>query len=266
MKHSVFIILIWLLPMVGCFEYSPNQVILDDDEKNLTAKNLQKIGAQNPSDTIVVAFMGDSQRWYDETEEFVSHVNSTHDVDFVIHGGDISDFGLVKEFQWINEILTDLKAPYITVVGNHDLLANGKKVYVEMYGEYNYAFNYGDFRFIILDTNSREYEFNGRVPDLEWLQRMLDENFDNRKVIVASHVPPWDGDFDDNLEQSYANIVASDPNVVLSLHAHSHSFLDREFYEDGTRYVVTTSMQKEGYILLKLWNDGVAVERISYDD
>lgn len=265
MKHKLYIF-VCLLTLVGCFEYSPNQIILDDSEKNLTAKNIQKLGQQAPSDTLTIAFMGDSQRWYDEAEDFVSHVNLFQDVDFVLHGGDISDFGLVKEFRWVNEILSELKAPYLTAVGNHDLLANGKKVYTEMYGEYNYAFDYGDFRFIILDTNSREYEFNGRVPDLEWLQRMLDENTENRSVVVASHVPPWDGDFDDNLEQAYAEILANDPNVVLSLHAHTHSFLDREFYNDGVRYFVTTTVQKEGYAILKLSNGGVSIEMVSYDD
>ena len=38
--------------------------------------------------------MGDSQRWYDETADFVSHLNKRDDIDFVIHGGDVSDFGV----------------------------------------------------------------------------------------------------------------------------------------------------------------------------
>ena len=264
-KHSVFIISLFI-PLFGCFEYNPNEIILDDDEKNLTIKHLQKIATQNPSDTISIAFMGDSQRWYDETEDFVGHVNQNFDFDFVLHGGDISDFGLVKEFQWVNEILSDLKAPYLTAVGNHDLLANGKKIYNEMFGEYNYVFEYGDFRFIVIDTNSREYAFSGRVPDLDWLQRMLNENAANKKVIVVSHVPPWDGDFDSNLENDYVTMLADDPNVILSLHAHSHNFLDREFYNDGTRYFVTTSMGDEGYAMIKLWSDGMEIEQISYDD
>jgi len=264
-KHSL-LISVCFLPLFGCFEYSPNQIILDDSEKNLTARNIQKISQRAPTDTLTVAFMGDSQRWYDETEDFVRHVNQFNDVDFVLHGGDISDFGLVKEFRWVNEILSELKAPYLTVVGNHDLLANGRKVYTEMFGDYNYAFDYGDFRFIILDTNSREYEFSGRVPDLEWLQQMLDENTENRSVIVASHIPPWDGDFDPNLQQSYAGILANDSNVVLSLHAHKHSFLDQEYYNDGVRYFVTTSMQKEGYALLKFSASEVFIEMVSYDD
>lgn len=45
--------------------------------------------------------MGDSLRWYNEAEDFVTVLNKRNDVDFVIHGGDISDFGLTKEFMWV---------------------------------------------------------------------------------------------------------------------------------------------------------------------
>ena len=38
--------------------------------------------------------MGDSQRWYDETLDFVGEINKRDDIDFVIHGGDMSDFGV----------------------------------------------------------------------------------------------------------------------------------------------------------------------------
>jgi len=258
-------IVIFILILQGCFEYNPNQVILDDDEKGLTAKNVAKIQATATPDTIRLGFMGDTQRFYEETEAFVSHAN-TQDLSFIMHGGDISDFGLVKEFQWVNDIMSESKVPYLTAVGNHDLLANGRKVYREMYGEYNYAFNYGSYRFIVLNTNSREFEFNGRVPDLNWLRDRLDENTENLNVIVISHIPPFDGDFDANLEDEYASILANDPNVVLSLHAHRHSFLDEEYYSDGVRYFVTTTVDKEGYAILKLWENGLSIDRVIFDD
>jgi hypothetical protein len=34
--------------------------------------------------------MGDSQRWYDETEQFVKHINRRNDIDFVITRGRVS--------------------------------------------------------------------------------------------------------------------------------------------------------------------------------
>nr|WP_246205955.1 metallophosphoesterase [Fulvivirga aurantia] len=250
----------------SCFEYNPNQIILDDDEKNLTEKYVAEIQAKPAPDTIKMAFMGDTQRFYDEAELFVKDANKRDDITFIMHGGDISDFGLVKEFRWVHDIMSESKVPYLTAVGNHDLLANGKKVYREMYGDYNYTFTYGNYLFVILDTNSREYEFNGNIPDLNWLSARLEENTANRNVIVISHVPPYNSDFDDELEAEYASILANDPNVVLSLHAHEHSYLDEEVYGDGVRYFVTTTVNKEGYALLSLWDDGLSIERVKFDD
>ena len=53
--------------------------------------------------------MGDSQRWYDATEDFVKEINKRDDIDFVIHGGDMSDFGVTKEFLWQRDIMNGLK-------------------------------------------------------------------------------------------------------------------------------------------------------------
>lgn len=77
------------------FEYHPYDTRLDKKYKNINAKNLEELTAKDRhSDTVRFVFMGDSQRWYDETEDFVKHVNRRNDMDFVVHGGDISDFGM----------------------------------------------------------------------------------------------------------------------------------------------------------------------------
>ncbi|MDX1629224.1 MAG: metallophosphoesterase [Fulvivirga sp.] len=261
MKRLLALILLFIS---GCFEYNPNQIILDDDEKDLTRKHIARIQATPVPDTIKIAFMGDTQRFYDETVHFVEHVNQRDDLSFIIHGGDISDFGLVKEFKWVNDILSSSQVPYLTAVGNHDLLANGRKVYNRMYGANNYVFNYGNFRFIILDTNSREYGFNGNVPDLNWLQDMLNDNEADRETIVIGHIPPFDDDFDDALEMEYATILANDPHVNLSLYAHQHNFRDEEYYDDGVRYFVTTTTQDKGYALLKLWEGDFSIEIVNF--
>ena len=63
-------------------------------EKNLNEKNIQAITTKlKDQKEFRFAFISDTQRWYDETESMVSHINKRGDVDFVIHGGDLSDFG-----------------------------------------------------------------------------------------------------------------------------------------------------------------------------
>lgn len=257
------LLVLFLLQLQACFEYNPNQIILDNDQKDLTEKNILKIVSVPAPEIIKFILMGDSQRFYDESSDFVKSVNELKNISFVVHAGDISDFGLSQEFKWIHEIMSKVTFPYVTVVGNHDLLANGTKVYQSMYGSFNYSFEYGNYKFIMLNTNSREYGFSGSIPDLMWLRQQL-ENKQNKEAIIISHIPPFDEDFDNNLEHEYARILAEDPQVKLSLHGHRHAFMDEEYYQDGVRYFVTTSMEKRGYAIISLAPEGPQIEIRSY--
>lgn len=248
----------------GIFQFNPNQITLKESEKNLNAKNVEQIHQRTPGDTLRFIFMGDTQRWYDESSDFIKSANAQPGVDFVVHAGDISDFGLSTEFKWINKIMQKLEVPYVTVVGNHDLVANGPIVYEQMYGPMDYAFEFGNNKFIFINTNSREYQFNGLVPNLPWLQSELRDNPDNKNAIIMAHAPPFDSDFDPKLQAKFTDMLAQDPNVRFTLYGHQHTFKDGEYYNDGVHYYVTTSMGERGYLLVTSWNDGYKVERITY--
>ena len=88
------------LLIAGCdmIDYHPYDVHISG-ETDVNAHNIAQIeqNCQNKT-TIRFVTMGDSQRWYDETDDFVSHLNKRDDIDFVIHGGDVSDFGVTDEF------------------------------------------------------------------------------------------------------------------------------------------------------------------------
>ncbi|KAA0993288.1 metallophosphoesterase family protein [Dyadobacter aurulentus] len=262
-----FLLIPGLLLLSSCdslFLYNPNQVKLLNGESNLNARNIERLNRIPASDTLKFILMGDSQRWYDESEDFVESANKQRDISFVLHAGDISDFGLSQEFKWVNRILSKLNVPYMTVIGNHDVVANGPDAYRKMYGEFNYSFEYGDHKFIFINTNSREYAFDGSVPDVAWLRAELADNPGNKDMIVVAHIPPYDHDFDKNLENEYARLLAENPNVHLSLYGHQHSFSDGDYYEDGVRYVITTSMGARGYLKIKVWKGGQEIERVEF--
>jgi len=263
--HSVILTLsFFLLSCEDLFQFNPNQIILKESEKNLNAKSIQQIQALALSDTTRFILVGDTQRWYDETADFVKSANKQKDISFVLHAGDISDFGLTWEFEWVNKILQKLDAPYLTVIGNHDIVANGPDVYARMYGALNYSFEYGDNKFIFLNTNSREYAFNGTTPDLDWLKMELSNNPDNKNVILTAHVPPFDADFDQDMAEKYTSMLAADPNVKFTLYGHQHAFKEGEFYDDGVNYILTTSMGNRGYMIISTWKGGYKVDRIEY--
>lgn len=250
----------------GIFQFHPNQIILEEDEKNLTEKNLVKIRKQSPEDTLRLLVMGDTQRFYDQAEDFVKVANSYENIDFVIHLGDISDFGMSQEFLWVHDILKKLKWPYLTVVGNHDLIANGKKVYQQVYGNLNYSFVYGETKFIFIDSNSREYNFNGKVPDINNLKSELTRNTEEswNQAVIVSHIPPFDSDFDKSLEMEYHNVLSESGLVGLSLHGHKHSWTTEKKYDGNITYHVTTTVKKRGFSLIKIWKGGFEIEKVFY--
>ena len=67
-------------------------------ERDINARNIAKIEEYtNAKKEFTFAFISDTQRWYDETEDVVKSINGKG-VNFVIHGGDLTDFGATYEF------------------------------------------------------------------------------------------------------------------------------------------------------------------------
>ena len=246
------------------FEYHPNAIRLDESERNLTEKSLKRLQAQEAGDTVRFILMGDTQRFYDHIQDFSRSAAQQADIEFMLHCGDISDFGMAQEFRWVHSLLKQLPFPYLTVVGNHDLLANGKKVYNEMYGPLNYHFDYGGIRFVMIDANSREYNFNGKVPDIGWLKSALELPSSVHQAVVVSHIPPFDSDFDPKLEQQWVKAVKGSKLSRLSLHGHQHSSSINTPYGDELSVVVTNSMKGRSYYIVEIWKEGFDVQEVKY--
>jgi len=162
-----------LLGLAGCdlLEFSPNDHRVPKEFTNLTQQNLAKLQARPlpAGDTLRFVFTGDSQQFYDEAEALVASVNQQPGLAFLVVAGDISGFGLAREMRWVDEKMRRLSVPYVTVIGNHDLVGNGREAYQRIYGPLDYSFVYGDTKFVFIDTNGREYNFDGTAPNLGWL-------------------------------------------------------------------------------------------------
>ncbi|HEY0655788.1 MAG TPA: metallophosphoesterase [Chryseosolibacter sp.] len=245
------------------FEYSPNQVYDKNSKVGLNAKNLELLYSRPQDDTITIAFVGDSQRFYDELDLFIDTVNNIAAVDFVLLAGDISDFGLLTEFELISDMLSKLEKPYIGVVGNHDVVSRGEQVFERMFGPLNFSFHYGGVKFIAHNTNGKEY-MTGNVPDLNWLRSQLVESDTSKYFIPVSHVPPFSADFDEDLVGPYTTLFSETPSLLISLHGHIHTHKDGYPYNDGIRYMTTHSFDKKSFVLLKIYNGKVDFSLIDY--
>ena len=94
------------------------------------------------------------------------------------------------------------------VLGNHDCLGTGFDVYLKVFGEDNFAFTVGNVRFICLNTNALEYDYSHPVPDFNFMEDEL-RNMPAgiEKTIVAMHVPPGDGEFNNNVGRAFEHYV-----------------------------------------------------------
>lgn len=265
MKWSVLLLILPLLfSCKDLFLYSPDEVRLNENERNLNIKNIQKIKSQPSLDSFSFIVVGDSQRFYDELEDFVSVVNNFPGISFVVQLGDISDFGLNKEFRWINRRLEKLKVPYLTVIGNHDMLANGRLVYNKMFGAEDFSFDHNNSRFIFLNTNSQEVGFNGSLPNLDWLQQQISSGIHMKNILVFSHVAPFSSAFDKALEQPFTNLLATHNNVRLSIHGHEHHYIFGKPYPGHVPYLVVASMNKRNYAVITVTGTNYQVKEIHY--
>jgi len=265
-----FLPMVWLILIIiatSCneiFEYSPYVIDFDDDEQNLTQKNISKLLSTEARDTLVIALTGDSHRFYDQSERLVNTLNQQYNIDFLIHTGDFADYGIPQQYQWGNLIFSKLNKPYFVVIGNHDLVSNGEDSYREMFGNLNFSFIYDSIKFIFINTNSREYEFNGRVPDLNWLEKDITPNETFEKVILVFHTPPFDSDFDSEMEKDFMQILLDAGNVLFTTHGHLHSFNLSDPYSNGIQFINTSSVEKDEFVLVKIILNEITIDVIDF--
>ncbi len=260
-------LIVLLTSWAGCgkFETSPYATTTPDAPRLSNVENVARLAAREPhdDDTVTIVFTGDAQRFYEEQEAIVAKANSIPNVDLFIIAGDITDFGLAQEFQWVHERMERLTMPWFAVVGNHDLQANGTQVYLQSFGPLDFSFTYKGYKFLFHDTNGREYGNNGSAPDIPWLaSEMADDAPDH--FIAVSHVPPFNGDFDQALVAPYAQQLGSDERTILSLHGHTGSYVDEHLYGDNVRYIVCNAMYWPIFLVLKIHDGEVTVQQYDY--
>lgn len=125
-KILIFSVLIFSLCSCELIDIHPYDGKIDG-QTNLNSNNIAKIESLFANrDTIRFAVISDTQRWYDETEDEMASINRRGDIDFVIHCGDMTDFGVTKEFEWQRDILQKLRMPYVVLLGNHDCIGSFK--------------------------------------------------------------------------------------------------------------------------------------------
>lgn len=268
MKLSRFLFSPLLCLLVGScdmIDYHPYDVRISG-ETDVNAHNIAKI-EKNCKDktTLRFAVMGDSQRWYDETVDFVNDLNKREDIDFVIHGGDMSDFGVTNEFLWQRDIMNKLKVPYVTIIGNHDCLGTGEETYRIVFGDPNFAFIAGRVKFVCLNTNAIEFDYSRPIPDFEFLASQMHEREDEfDKTVVSMHIRPFCDEFNNNVAQVFQRYITEFPRLQFCTAAHEHHVFEKDLFEDGIMYYMSDCMKNRNYYIFTITPDSYEREVVYF--
>ncbi|MEJ7557719.1 MAG: metallophosphoesterase [Pedobacter sp.] len=97
-----------LIPVLFLFlscnslEFSPEQTSDRDSPRDLNAAGLSKLQKNSfKDDTIRFVITGDTQRSYNEVTTLVKKINQINGLDFVAMAGDLSEFGVLQEMEWL---------------------------------------------------------------------------------------------------------------------------------------------------------------------
>jgi 3',5'-cyclic AMP phosphodiesterase CpdA len=154
--------------------------------------------------------------------------------DVVVATGDLTDCGLLEEYEALRELLSPLPMPVYLVPGNHDRRENMRAIffadgYLPAEGEFlHYVVDDQPVRLIGLDTVVPGEGFGLMCPRrLAWLEEQLARDPGEPTVIFMHHPPFLTGLADmDRINcrggDAMADIIARHPNVERVLCGHHH--------------------------------------------
>ncbi|MCV6607085.1 MAG: metallophosphoesterase [Campylobacterales bacterium] len=256
------------LLFTGCdskyFQASPYEIITE--ESGITNANLNSILSRSAktNTSFKVAVVSDTHNFYDEFTKVQNKIRERRDeYSFLIHAGDITDQGLRWEYEHGDKILREADLPYLTVIGNHDALTNGRGVYGRLYGAYNYSLEYNGAKFIFLNNNN--WEFGDAFPDTQWLESQLGSSDGSQPIIIVCHIPPLQEErFTSSEIEKFKNLMST-YNVEMVINGHNHGHVAETV--GGTTYLTNGTVEGKIYCEVSVTYSGgshtVSYEKIS---
>lgn len=235
-------------------------------ETDINRKNIARIeAALQGRKEFRFAMISDTQRWYDETKDAVKALNKRGDIDFVVHGGDLSDFGVTKEFIWQRDILNKLTMPYVCAIGNHDHLGTGEHVFRRIFGEPDFAFTAGNMRFVVLNTNALDYDYSYPIPNFDFIEEELAKYPEGaEKTVFLMHCAPGSEIFNNNVRTVFNEYIHRFPGLQFCLYGHSHNLSVKALFGDGLPWYECPNIEKRCYLLFTVHEEGYDYEAVEF--
>lgn len=118
---------------------------------------------------------------------------------FVLHTGDLTHLSKASEFDTLQQVLSELALPVFYVPGEHDVLDDDGRAYLQRFGKGThgagwYSFDHGGVHFIglvnVVNLKSGGLGSLGN-EQLEWLERDVKHLKSSTPIVVFAHIPLW---------------------------------------------------------------------------
>jgi outer membrane protein assembly factor BamB/predicted phosphodiesterase len=183
--------------------------------------------------------------------------------DFILHTGDVTEFGSEEEFRAYSQAISSLNITFYHTLGNHDVRWNGAgwlmgEKYLSNYKR-NYTFTKEGIIFIALDSSFPFSQYGLIDPSqLAWLKDTLAKIPYEQPIIIFCH---------HSIMPSRNFLIGRDAlleilrpyNVVLLLTGHGHSNLSWQV--DGINFLMTKGLMDADtcFRFIKIRNDTIEI-------
>ena len=180
----------------------------------------------------------------EDLESSIADMNTIEDLDFVIFGGDITEFGSDEEIILAKSAMDKLKHKYYIVSGNHDSKwsESGCNTFAKVFGYEVFDFEHNGVRFLGCNSGPNMRMAPALVPreSMVWLDSLTSVIPGDMPVIFINHYP---------LDDAMLNYVAvkdmlKKVNIQVTICGHGHN--DRIMEYSDIRGVMGRSNLRTG--------------------
>ena len=152
---------------------------------------------------------------------------------FVLHTGDLTHLSKPSEFDTLQQVLSELSVPVFFVPGEHDVLEDDGRSYLQRFGKGTqgtgwYSFDQNGVHFVgLVNVVNLRAGGLGSLGDeqLEWLEKDLARLAGSTPIVVFAHIPLWSvypewGWGTDDSERALSHLKRFGSVSVLNGHIH----------------------------------------------
>ena len=219
--------------------------------------------AQNAGRPLRFAFLTDTHlrsasAAIQDLRRCIADINSQDSLDFVIVGGDITDFGTDEEIVMAKNMLDSLRPRYWVVAGNHDAKwsESGCNTFKSVFGYEHFEFEAGGWRFLGCNSGPDMRMAPALLPreSMEWLEGLEP----GKKSIFINHYPQ------DTSVLNYFDVTRALKRAGVRFEIGGHWHQNRSLDYDGLpavlcRSTLTDKKRPAGYNVFTLSTDSVSI-------